>query len=85
MDFKCDELISEKTDADSRALTLEKLEESKMKPNANSMSVRNDLHVFTTCGFIVELQNIPQKHDTPVIDRILSDNSLFQIEKWPHL
>ena len=25
MDFKCDELISEKTDADSRALTLEDL------------------------------------------------------------
>lgn len=21
----------------------------------------------------------------PLIDRILSDNSLFQIEKWPHL
>lgn len=40
-----------------------------MKPNANSMSVRNDLHVFTTCEFIVELQNTPKKHNTPVVNK----------------
>lgn len=36
--------------------------------HVNGTAPRNDLHVFTTCGFIVELQNIPQKHDTPVVN-----------------
>ncbi len=40
-----------------------------MKPNANSMSVRNSLCVSITYGVIAELQNTPPKNDTPEVNK----------------
>ncbi len=40
-----------------------------MKPNANSMSVRDSLCVSITYGAIAELQNPPQKNDTPEVNK----------------
>ena len=58
--------------------------------NAESFSIDTWAEIATPKGAIRDFQlqdvdRVSQAFKQLLIDRILSDNSLFQIEKWPHL